>query len=75
MRRSRGSQPQYGYYCKTRYYAGDMVYVYLASNTGRKLRKQTTDCGGIVLTLMRHSHVYAFGATSCAAQGQGHNGL
>ena len=31
-----------------------MVYVGLASNTGRKLRKQTTDCGGIVLTFDVH---------------------
>ena len=50
-----------------------MVYVYLASNTGRKLRKQTTDCGGIVLTFDIHKST-PFGATSCAAQGKGHNG-
>ena len=38
---------------KTRYY-GDMVYVCLAFNTRGKLRKQTTDCGGIVLTFDIH---------------------
>ena len=32
-----------------------MVYVCLAFNTGRKLRKQTTDCGGIVLTFDIHT--------------------
>ena len=72
VRRSRGSQPQSGYYCKTRYY-GDMVYVCLAFNTRGKLRKQTTNCGGIVLTFDIHMST-PFGATSCAAQGQGHNG-
>ena len=47
---------------RTRYY-GVMVYVYLASNTGRKLRKQTTDCGGIVLTFDIHMST-PVGATS-----------
>ena len=50
-----------------------MVYAGLAFNTGRKLRKQTTDCGGIVLTFDIHMST-PFGAASCAAQGQGHNG-
>ena len=31
-----------------------MVYVCLAFNTRGKLRKQTTDCGGIVLTFDIH---------------------
>ena len=57
---------------QTRYY-GDMVYVCLAFNTRGKLRKQTTNCGGIVLTFDIHMST-PFGATSCAAQGQGHNG-
>ena len=51
-----------------------MVYVCLAFNTRGKLRKQTTNCGGIVLTFDIHMST-PFGATSCAAQGQGHNGL
>ena len=50
-----------------------MVYVDLASNTSGKLRKQTTNCGGIVLTFDIHMST-PFGATSCAAQGKGHNG-
>ena len=57
---------------RTRYH-GVMVYVGLASNTSSKLRKQTTDCGGIVLTIDIHMST-PFGASSCAAQGQGHNG-
>ena len=57
---------------QTRYY-GSMVYVCLAFNTRGKLRKQTTNCGGIVLTFDIHMST-PFGATSCAAQGQGHNG-
>ena len=39
----------------------------------RETTQQTTNCGGIVLTFDIHMST-PFGATSCAAQGQGHNG-
>ena len=51
-----------------------MVYVGLASNTSSKLRMQTTDCGGIVLTFDIHMST-PLARRHLPPKEKGHNGL